>query len=127
MLPHRQTQLLQYIHFMIAEVTLCYMDIITKVMTIVKMMAFKCCLLAAQMSSFTSTQPVFHCFQRKKKKSASSRLVLTQKDYGKILHSPCKNQYPLRLPVPTVFLEEKGNQRLPTFGVVFELSEVPSV
>ena len=26
----------------------------------------------------------------------------------------------------TVFLEEKGNQRLPTFRVVFELSKVPS-
>lgn len=67
MLPLCQTHLLQYIQFMVVEVNLCFMDIIAKLMTITYYiyvnyiiieslftMAFKCCLLAAQMTSFTS-------------------------------------------------------------------------
>lgn len=77
-------------------------------------------------------QPVF-LFSVKINKYVSSRLlnqsspILEKTDYGNVLLSRFKNQYLFRLPVPTVFLEQEGNQGLSTFRVVFKLSEVPFV
>ena len=88
--------------------------------SLLNMMDLNCCLLADQM--------------KEKTKSVSSGFVLTselsyirKKEHGYILLRHRKNQYHLRLPVPTVFSEEKGNQGFPTFRVVFKLIEVPSV
>lgn len=44
-----------------------------------------------------------------------------------IILSHSKNQYFSRLPNPRVFSKKKRNQSLPLFGVVFKLSQVPSV
>lgn len=84
------------------------------------------------MRSVPNMQPVF-LFSVKINKYVSSRLlnqsspILEKTDYGNVLLSRFKNQYLFRLPVPTVFLEQEGNQGLSTFRVVFKLSEVPSV